>query len=370
MKQGKNLIHELESVEQENLSEILERETLPLVMWGAGSSAPEVSRYLEKKKIPLADVFVDDQFYIDGMEFQGKRVLSYSQLREKYEEVNVILGNSNYEKADILKTMVGIRKVFSLFSMSYDLYEKTPLSVIEESLGEFQEVYNCLEDELSKQNFMAFLKTRVSGNNRYITDIFCEESNFFNNDIFQVGFNEVYLDVGAFNGDTIRLFLQECRKSYKHIYAIEPDPDNYTKLQVESSEIRDLSIKECGAWKESGMLEFHSSGNQMSSVLVEDGVYKEEGNMVIPVFALDDLFDYKDKVSIMKINYMEGVIEALQGAEKILREHMPKVIITVGFDCRNIRKIPILIKNINPKYKLYLRYNRGMVSALTLYGTV
>ena len=85
---------------------------------------------------------------------------------------------------------------------------------------------------------------------------------------------------------------------------------------------------------------------------------------------LDTLFDYYDKVTILKINYFEGVREAVQGAEKILKNYEPKVAISVGYDCRNIRYIPLLIKQINPNYKLYIRYNRGMASALTLYGII
>ncbi len=366
-----DLISELEKTEEEDLIEILKNETLPLVMWGAGSSASEVSQYLRQNGIILADVFVDDQFYSEGAFFEGRPILSYTMLKEKFELVNVIIGNTNYERIEDLKSMEGVCNVFCLFSMSYNVYDKTPISVVEKNLPEFERAYNCLEDELSRKNFIAFLKTRVSGNNKYILEVFNKEMNFFSNDVFSIGSNEIYLDVGAFTGDTIQSFIKENGGKYKHIYALEPDYENYIKLDLnlQKSKIKNFSIKRCGAWNEKGILKFYSSGKQVSSVLGDNNENKEF-NTFIEVDKLDNAFDYMEKVTLLKINYFLGVVETLEGARNILQKHSPKLVITVGFDCRNIRNVPIMINNINSSYRLFLRFNRGATSALTLYGMV
>ena len=80
------------------------------------------------------------------------------------------------------------------------------------------------------------------------------------------------------------------------------------------------------------------------------------------------MFDYIDNVTLIKINYFAGVKEAVEGAKNLLQKQAPKLAITLGFDCRNIRCIPLLLKKINPEYKIYLCFNRGMASGLTLYG--
>ena len=56
------------------------------------------------------------------------------------------------------------------------------------------------------------------------------------------------------------------------------------------------------------------------------------------------------------------------GAEKILTEHKPKLAIVVGFDEEMVLKVPQIIHSINPAYKFWLRFNRGMIATLTLYG--
>lgn len=366
-----NLLKELEGLEEkEDILVQLKRETLPLVMWGAGSLAIEIKDFLKNKGIFLADIFVDDEYYCEGMMMDGKNILSYSELIKKYAEVNIILGNSNYEKISMLENRKGVNKVFYFFSINYGIYEKTPISDIQNNIDGFETVYQMLGDEISRENYMAFLKTRVSGNYRYILDVYKKECNFFRNDIFTIGENEVFLDVGAFDGDTIRIFLKENGGKYRAIYALEPDSINRNKLEkfIEDSQMQNVFVSDKGAWDKAEKLSFLSNLEQMSGVIAE--AHAEDDGTSIIVDTLDTLFQYSDDVTILKINYREGVKEALNGAKYILKNHKPKLAIVVGFDCQNIVSIPQLIKDINPDYKLYMRYNRGMISTLTLYGIV
>ncbi len=365
-----NLLKELENVEEiESPLKELKKQTLPLLMWGAGQSAIEVSQYLKENGVALADVFVDDNYYTDNLVFEGKPVLSYSMVKEKYGDINVILGNSSYEKKQEFEGQKSIKNLYFFFSMSYGVFEKTPKSYIQQYQQEYEDVYSILEDEESKENFLAYLKTRVSGNHKYVSECFKQEANFFHNDIFRIGKNEVYIDVGAFDGDTIRLFLQENNGDYDEIYAIEADPVNRKKLEqyIADAGVGRIHVTGNGAWNTYGKLQFCESGLQTSGLSAGED---ERSSSWIDVQPVDDMFDYKKEITLLKINYFEGVREAVEGAAAILQKFAPKLVITVGFNCDNIRELPLLIKQINPDYRIYLRYNRGMVSALTLYCVV
>ena len=148
-----SILEELKNLEiKENLVEELKRQTIPLVMWGAGEIADEVSFYLQKNNINLADVFVDDEYYSENKLFNGKPVLSVSALEKKYTRVNIILGCSNYEKMRCLEQLVFVNKVFYLFSYSYGIYEKTALSEITEGIDEFEKVGSAFADNSSYKN--------------------------------------------------------------------------------------------------------------------------------------------------------------------------------------------------------------------------
>lgn len=369
-----SLLKELKNLDiRENLENELKQQDLPLVMWGAGEVAQEVNYYLKKYDIYLSDVFVDDAYYSKGTLFDGKPVLSMSMLKKKYALVNVILGCSNYEKIKYLESLTLVNKVFYLFSSSYGISEKTALSEIEENIVEFEEVGNIFADDISYKNYLAFLKTRVSGNISFVLDLFNNEINYFNNDIFTIDDKEVFLDVGAYDGDTIRLFLQENNGRYQHIYAVEPDEVNKKMLEnyVQESGLLNVTISGSAAWKEKGELRLVMNDNrQLLSFVFNEESITGGARSGIKAESLDEMFQYQENISLIKINYLEGAEETLQGARKILKIHKPKLAVLVGSGCKNIRSIPMLIKEINPDYKLYLRYNRGAIATLTCYGII
>lgn len=41
----------------------------------------------------------------------------------------------------------------------------------------------------------------------------------------------VYIDCGAYNGDTVLEYAAFTNREYKKIYAFEPDPENLKKLK-------------------------------------------------------------------------------------------------------------------------------------------
>ena len=366
-----NILKEIEDLEEkEELVDQLRCETLPLVMWGCGQIAEEVNDYLKMKGVVLNDIFVDDEYYTPNMTLDGKKIISYSELTMRYTKFNVILGNSSYEKAGILEQREHVNKIFYLFSVNYGMYDKTPKSLIRDHIDEFEMVYNLWEDEASRRSYIAFLKTRLSGNNQYILDVYRKGNDFFRNEIFQIGEEEVFLDIGAYDGDTLRLFRKENNGKYKKVYALEPDNSNRERLEsyIRNEELQNIEITGKGAWNQKCKLNFSTNQQQISGILMDEN--SVAGSINIEAEPLDDMFSYSEKITLLKINYLDGVKEALEGASGILQNHQPKLVITVGFDCSNIRSIPVLIKKINSDYKLFLRFNRGMVSALTLYGVI
>ena len=366
-----NILSVLENLDiKDDVVEELKREKLPLFMWGIGELATEINEYLKKNDIHIQAAFVSENYYTEALMFDGKMVQKYSDIK-KYGKFNVIIGHSNYEKYSVMEEKEEVNKVFCLFSVNYGIFHKTPMEEIEKFQREFEDTYDLFEDEESKRTYVSFLKTRVSGNMKYVLENYKKEMNFFNNDIFKVTDQECFLDIGAFDGDTIRLFMKECGGKYQTIYALEPDDVNRKKLMeyIQKEELQNVYISEKGAWDKKGYLKFETVGEQISSVICESA-QDVPGIEMIAAEPVDFIFQYKGKVTLLKINYLEGVEEALRGAGNILRNDAPKVAVTVGFTCENVRKIPKVIKSINPEYKLFLRYNRGMLSALTLYAIV
>ena len=354
---------------QKSTIEELKREKLPLILWGAGDIASAVKQFLEINGIVPDMVWVDQMG--EGIKeecFEGVPIATLDRIKERYNEFNVVLGHSHYNLRDeVLQREPQIRKVFYFVSVAYEQYENISAKFVKENIKPYYYTFCCLEDEESRCAMTAYLNARMNNDIRYVERCFRHEQNFFNNDIFYVDQNESYLDVGAFDGDTICLFLQECVNKYDKIYAFEPNDDTFIKLQtcVENEDIKNVSLFQIGTWDKEETLYFvvpKQAKNQSASVSMREAVRQ------IRVNALDNMLNHR--VTMLKINFLYGVLETLVGAQKIIKRDKPKLAVVVGFDEWALINIPQYIKKIVPEYQIYLRYNRCMPACLTLYAKI
>jgi len=80
-----------------------------------------------------------------------------------------------------------------------------------------EKIKTWLSDELSIQTFDSVINARVTGNIKQLQKIKCKTPEYFpGNNIIKLQDNEIFVDCGAFNGDTIRRFFNECKKSKVH----------------------------------------------------------------------------------------------------------------------------------------------------------
>lgn len=350
----------------EDMISLLKKETLPLIMWGCGDVADAVFEYLRNNGVKISGVWVDGD--AGRKDYHGIVIDSQQGILQRFERFNVILGHSQYDKGEILKRETSqINKVFYAFSIHYGQYEKVPYPDIEEQADAFVCLCNDAADEQSVKNLIAYLNTKMTGDVTHIFEVYQKKMNFFNNDVFGMTDEETLLDIGAYNGDTIKLFLEETGEKYKKIIALEPDDKSFLKLNdyVAENRLRDVITSKMGAWNETVDLKFKTGAEQISSVCMD--VSESDENM-ITIYAdrIDNIFD--EPISYIKINYYKGVLEAIEGCEKIIRNYKPKLGIDVGFDIYNVLKLYEYIKNLDLGYRFYLRFNTAMSSTFTLYA--
>ena len=68
----------------------LKQETKPLLIYGMGNGADKILAVTDSLGIEISDFFASDGF-VRGHSFHGKRVLSYSEVKEKYEKFIVLV---------------------------------------------------------------------------------------------------------------------------------------------------------------------------------------------------------------------------------------------------------------------------------------
>ena len=162
-----------------------------------------------------------------------------------------------------------------------------------------------------------------------------------------------YVDLGAYNGDTIREMIS-FNPSLQSVIALEPDARNFRKLSEYANTVESCDIKciNSGAWNENTTLLFDASGNRNAGIV-------SKGNIVskikeVPVVSLDSVLN-GEQIDYIKYDVEGSEKEALLGSAKTIRVHSPKLLVSLYHRSEDIFILPELVKELNPDYSLYLR---------------
>ena len=69
--------------------------------------------------------------------------------------------------------------------------------------------------------------------------------------------------------------------------------------------------------------------------------------------------DISESVTFIKMDIEGSELDAIEGAVEHIRKDKPKLAICTYHNNHHIWEIPRRLKEINPDYKLYMRYNGG-----------
>lgn len=316
----------------------------PILLYGMGNGADMIIKVLESYGITYQDTFASDGF-VRGHSFHGKRVLSFSEAKEKYGNFIIIVTFAVHDD----KTM----NFISELSDSFELYAPT-VSVVDgspftyeffmENEENFQMAYDMLCEEKSKEDFLNILRFKISGNVKYLLKAHSEKMKLYE-DIFPLTEDESIVDLGAYDGDTIREFLTVTNGKYKKIIALEPDEKNFRKLERKTEELENLVRLNLGAWDKEETLYFAKKSGR-NSRLEEDGV-------PVSFNSVDNIVD--EEVTFIKMDIEGAELKALEGAKNTIAKYKPKLYVCAYHRNEDMFALPFKIKELYEGYKIYFR---------------
>lgn len=333
-----------------------------LYIWGSGSVANGVVRELEKRDINIDGCFVNVQNYNLDPRIAAKNlpIFLLDDLLSEGKDFSVIVGHSHYELIGTLEEYHQIKNVWCLDNVTRDDVVISS-DFVTENINLLEQTFEMLEDELSRINMVAFLNTMLTGDNSWISSIFKNATSYFDNDIITLSDTEVYLDLGAYNGESTKSFIEKC-PNYKQIICVEVQSDMCKKLMDEYTRNERVIVFNTGVSDHEGKDYFHFDGQSTRLTI--------GGEDLVPVTTIDALCEQAAGISMIKMCIGNTIIPLLNGAKKTLQSYVPKLIITAGIDSRALIDYVHKIEELSGggKYLYYLRFTNATTECLILYA--
>jgi FkbM family methyltransferase len=223
------------------------------------------------------------------------------------------------------------------------------------------------EDDLSRQTLVNVLSARINADPIFLRDI-VKKNQYFPEGIMQFSEEEIFVDGGAFNGDTFLAFLDVVKGKFARYYAFEPDPKNYKELSekvcVDEKRV-EIFLK--GLWSVPALLNFSTGNGSASSLLLSEA--SDKGSFFQSIQVQVDTIDHLcSDATVIKMDIEGAELEALRGAMKTILRNYPKLAICVYHRPEHLFEIPLFIHSIAPEYHLYLRHHSEVETETVLYA--
>ncbi|MDE7230254.1 MAG: FkbM family methyltransferase, partial [Oscillospiraceae bacterium] len=229
---------------------------------------------------------------------------------------------------------------------------KRRATVLKQHSYDFMWLYRRFPDYLSKQTITAILLNwlTIDPNMPHIVKSIFPD--YYEPDIFPNNKDDIFVDIGAYTGDSILNYVKNYGADYKRIYAYEITESSCEIMRRTLKDLRDVEIRRKGVGEKAGEMFLNPSddpsANQISSRSSKDRV---------EIVTLDD--DLPDGFTFLKMDIEGAEYNALRGSEQTIRRCRPKLAVCVYHGYDDIWRIPALIDSIDPNYQFYLRHNGG-----------
>ncbi len=309
-----------------------------ILLYGMGNGAEKAYNLLTSRGIPIHGVFASDGF-VRGHSFLGYKVLSIAEAEELYGDYIAVLSFAlEGRKADILEKVTAKHKIFMPYTPVYGT-GVTDKEIILKNKASVLQVYSLLGDEISRSIYRRAIAYCITGDIAYLKH---EQGDDIPPDGYYTAAG-VCVDVGAYTGDTAEEYFTAC-PSVPEIICFEPDRRSHAKLLGRN--IPCVTAYNAAAGEADGETLFSGGGSRSSST--------GKGKVTIPVRSIDSVCADK-KVACIKIDAEGDERAVISGCKNTLRRYNPVLNVSLYHRVGDLWELPLLLYNVNPNYKLYIR---------------
>ncbi len=325
--------------------ETLKNTEKPILIYGMGDGCDKILSVCQEKGIPIAGIFASDD-YVRKKTVHGFSLMGYTEAKRNFPEMIALLAFGVF-RPELMAQIKTIASEIELFAPEVPLFGGGLFDsgYFEAHKKELSEVEEMLSDELSKKIFKNLIEYKLTGKIEPLLDSQTEKIEDYKALIpYRKG--DVYLDLGAYNGDTV-LEWDALFPDHGEIYAVEPNQKTFQKLMENCREISGFHGIEGAVWNKSEPLSFNTKSGRSAAI-------EENGAALVKGIRADEICP---KADFIKFDVEGAEKEAIEGAEGLIQSCAPTLCISAYHRTEDLFAIPLQVKKIFPKYRVYLRHS-------------
>lgn len=339
-----------------------------IMMFGAGMGGVNTCLFLDEHigdSKYLVSCFIDNNPLKKGTFVHGIKVLSAEEALKDYhgEKIAITCGEGD----EILKQIepYGVNRD-DVYIPDISVVHEDDISFIKNHIQQFSMFYDSLADEKSKDVMAAILNYKLTHDMRLVTEIADPwETQYFDEGLITYKDGDVFVDCGAYIGDTAVTYDKESGGRHGRIICFETDRKNIGELEKIKNKYG-IDIQDVACWSKKTQLLFDEIGSGSGTILQGD---KAKSNTVtVEADAIDNTLN-GDRADFIKMDIEGAEYEALVGAHETIMKYHPTLMISVYHKQDDLLRLPQLIMSMNYDYKFYLRHYRSLsVQETVLYA--
>lgn len=316
----------------------------PIVLYGMGNGADKIISIATARGVKISGVFASDGFVRKKL-FHGMPIMSYSEAKEKLGEM-VVLVAFGTSLPDVLENIRRIASEQELYVPDVPVVGDNvfDLEFAKKHEKSLRWVYSALADERSRQIYKTLVEYKLSGDPSGLYGSAGSEDELYA--LLSPTDNGVFADCGAFNGDTVEMYLRHV-SGFKKIYAIEPDRHSFKKLAAKFGTCDGITLVNAPLSSDEHLLSFDGNGSRGSHV-------GGEGTEVRSAY-IDGILDGQG-ADFIKIDVEGAEDEVLRGAEYTIRKFSPKLLVSCYHRAEDIFALPLRVLSMNGDYRMHIRH--------------
>lgn len=324
-----------------------------ITIYGAGTIGRQAIDAARLAGLPVKAI-LDANTKLHGTGINGIEVRSLSSLTKGVDVVVPALGR-HIAAITVSLHEHGVHSVMSLSELYYASRrpgepETDYLDDLFANRHRYHSLFLAVADQRSREVMSAILKHRLTLATTHLADIAeRDHPQWFDSGFLPRTESDVFVDGGAFDGDTVLGYIHARGSDYKHIHAFEIDPDVSARAASRTAHLANVTIHPCGLSDREALASYRKTGGTDGAIGHHVG-----GEHHVALRTID--MTVPERITFLKLDVEGEEAKTIEGAKRHLTNDRPTLAVALYHKAHDMWDIPRRILDLLPDYRLHLRH--------------